>query len=399
MRLEERRVENPPRIVDVVLLLVAAAVLEQRPFAQAASEAPARIERLVVALDRGAAAVGVVVAGARVVLEGETHPVRAAVQARQRVVGAAVGAVVVARAPAELEGAAREGGLERIGADGGQRTRAPRQRVGAPHDLQRLQRVRTDVAQRGIHARRAGGKRAGAVHEHADLFRVQPADRRIEVDGAAPQGSDAGVIAQRLGQILGHAAFELIRGDDQPVRYLRHQRRHGDLLRERADLEGERGGDAARCDGNGFRVGLEPEQCGAQHVVAGGDGRQLEPAGAVRRRRRDEAAIESSEHDRCAGQGQLLGIGHHAGDRGAVPGLQGRRRDRDGKQESERGREPHPDGAAVHFGNTSARCRTSSTRARSPRGRGGWHARTWDSGKGTIRSGPRQARGGGEGGA
>ena len=350
--LEQRRVEYPARIVDVVLPLVAAAVFEERPAGQPPAEAPAGVERLVVAGDRSAAAVRVVAADPGVVLEGEPRPAGAAMQARVRVVGAPVRSVVVPGAAADREAAARERRLERLDPDGAEGAGAPRERVRPPDHPQRLQRVRADVAESGIHPGRSGRERPGPVDEDADLLGVQPPHRGIEVDGAAPQGGHPGVVAQRLRQILREAPLHLRRGDDQLGRQLRHRRRDGHLLRERADFERQRHGGAVRIDDDRLLAGREAEQRSGEHVAAGRDVRQGERAGPVGRRRGDETAAARGEDHRHARQREILGVGHRAGDlrpvlrQNAAAAEQGGERERD-----EHGRGPHgqaPNAPCMH---------------------------------------------------
>ena len=342
LRLEEGGVEQTSRIVDVVLPLEAAAVLEERPPAQTSPEVPARIERLVVSLHRVAAAVGVVASDPGVVLERESHAVGAAVQAGESVVGAPVAAVVVAGAAAEPEIARAERRLEGLGLDRAERAGAPGERIRPPHHTERLQRVRADVAQRRVHARGARRERAGAVDEHPDLLGVEAPDRRVEIDGAAPQRGHPRMAAERLRQILCDATFDLGRRAHELGGHLRHQGAYPHLLRERADLQrdcdelGSAGTHRDRPD-----VPPEPEQVRRHDVFSGRDAVDGERACPVGRHRGDEVTARRTELHRRTRQRQPLGVRHCSSDGSTALGVQMRRRDQP-RQQQRRARAAQP---------------------------------------------------------
>ena len=309
--LEERGVQNAPRVVEIVLALEPAAVLQQRPGPEPRAEVPAGIERLVVTLHQVPVAVGVVAAGPAVVLEREAQAVAAPPQAGEAIARRAVAAIVGAYSATETEVAGSECGFERLGLNGAQGSAAPSERVGAAHHTERSERVRTDMAQAGVHPGRPGRKGPRAVDEDADLFRIQAPDRRIQVDGPAPEGRDAGMAPQRLRQILRHAPFNLRRRHDHLGRHFRHERDDGHLLGERADLK--RDGDrrvAPRIHG---RLGWsESEQRRLDHVGAALGIRKSERAVPIRMRRSHKLSGLRPEHHRHAGQRNTLNVRHRS---------------------------------------------------------------------------------------
>ena len=342
LRLEEGGVEQTSRIVDVVLPLEAAAVLEQRPPAQTSPEVPARIERLVVPRHRVAAAVGVIASDPGVVLERESHAVGAAMQAGEPVVGAPVAAVVVAGAAAEPEIARAERRLEGLGLDRAERAGAPGERIRPPHDTKRLQRVRADVAQRRVHARGARRERAGSVDEHTDLLGVEAPDRRVEVDGAAPQRGHPCMTAERLRQILCDATFDLGRRANELGGHLRHQGAHPHLLSERADRQrdcDELGSAGTRRDR--LDVPPEPEQARRHDVLSGRDAVDGERACPVGHRRGDEITVRGAQLHRRTRQRQPLGVRHRPSHGSTGLGVQIRRRDQS-RQQKRRARATQP---------------------------------------------------------
>ena len=323
LRLEERGVEQAPGIVEIVLPLETAAVLEQRPPPHAGTEVPAGVERLVVPFHGVAVAVAVVAAQARVVLEREPQPIRAAVKAGEAVVGAAVAAVVVAGAAADPEAARAERGLERLGLDGAEGAGPPGQGVRPPHHAQRLQRVRADVAQGRVHAGGARRERAGPVDEDADLLGVEPADRRVEVDRPAAERGHPRVAAERLREVLGDATLDLRRGRGQLRRHLGHEGGDAHLLGERPDLQNDGEVHPARTGRDRPLTGREPEQARDEPVIAGRHAVELEPARPVGDRRRHDACVVAgimeahetcgrAKHDGGAGKRQPLRVRHRA---------------------------------------------------------------------------------------
>ena len=335
-RCEERGVKQAPGIVDVVLALETAAVLEQRPPPEAGAEVPARVERLVVAFNGVAVAVGVVATHSGVVLEREPHPVGAAVEAGEAVVGAAVAAVVVAGAAADPEAARAERGLERLGLNGAEGAGAPGQGVRPPHHAKRLQRVRADVAQGRVHAGGARRERAGAVDEDADLLGVEPADRRVEVDRPAADRGHPRLAAEQLREILDAALLDLRRGRGQLRRHhLGHEGSDDHLLGERPHLERDRDVAPSRTGRDLSLAGREPGEAGYEQVVPGGHVEDESAASVGRRLPHDDITVGGVEDDGDARQGERVDVRHRPGHRPGVLGEGGC----DRVQDHEKGRE------------------------------------------------------------
>ena len=205
--LEERRVEQPARVVDVSLFLVAAADVEGRGGREPDAEASATLSGGVAARHLGAVAGRVVVAPA----PGAAHGVGdASVAAHDEPGGfdALRVGVVAGRDRAGGE-AGRRVVAPLIDANGAEVARAPRQRVRALHDLHALDAAGVEVTELGIHPERPGGKGAHPIDVDAHLRAGEAADVGVEAERSAPNGVDSGKAAQKPTRIGGVGLADL----------------------------------------------------------------------------------------------------------------------------------------------------------------------------------------------